>query len=47
VVAEGVETGAILGELTSLGCDEAQGWDVGKPTTATELMERMRELPKR
>ena len=43
VVAEGVETGAILGELTSLGCDEAQGWDVGKPTTAAVLLERLQE----
>jgi diguanylate cyclase (GGDEF)-like protein len=47
VVAEGVETDAILGALTNLGCDQAQGWDVGKPTTASELMERMRGLPKR
>jgi diguanylate cyclase (GGDEF)-like protein len=43
VVAEGVETGDILGELTSLGCDEAQGWDVGKPTTAGELLERLQK----
>jgi diguanylate cyclase (GGDEF)-like protein len=46
VVAEGVETGAILGELTSLGCDEAQGWDVGKPTTASKLLERLQQQQK-
>ena len=44
VVAEGVETQEILGELTSLGCDHAQGWDVGKPTTAADLMTRMRDI---
>ena len=46
VVAEGVESGAILGELTSLGCDEAQGWDVGKPTTAADLLERLQQQKK-
>ena len=31
VVAEGVESSAILAALDQLGCDHAQGWDVGKP----------------
>jgi EAL domain-containing protein (putative c-di-GMP-specific phosphodiesterase class I) len=44
VVAEGVETPAILGALTNLGCDQAQGWDVGKPTPAAELMNHLRKL---
>jgi len=44
VVAEGVETPDILDALTSLGCDQAQGWDVGYPATADELMARMRIL---
>jgi diguanylate cyclase (GGDEF)-like protein len=43
VVAEGVETEAILGALTNLGCDQAQGWDVGKPTTASVLLERLQQ----
>ena len=43
VVAEGVESGAILGALTSLGCDQAQGWDVGRPTSAADLVARLRQ----
>jgi EAL domain-containing protein (putative c-di-GMP-specific phosphodiesterase class I) len=31
VVAEGVENQAILEQLDALGCDEAQGWHIGKP----------------
>jgi diguanylate cyclase (GGDEF)-like protein len=46
VVAEGVESEAILGALTTLGCDHAQGWDVGRPTSAADLMARMRGSPK-
>jgi diguanylate cyclase len=42
VVAEGVESQAILDALASLGCDHAQGYDVGKPTSATELIEQLR-----
>jgi diguanylate cyclase (GGDEF)-like protein len=47
VVAEGVETQAILGALTSLGCDQAQGWDVGRPTTVADLLARLREQSER
>jgi len=31
IVAEGVETQAILDALAALGCDYAQGWHIGKP----------------
>ncbi len=37
VVAEGVENAAILGLLRGLGCDQAQGWHIGKPMPAVEL----------
>ncbi|MBQ0960996.1 EAL domain-containing protein [Ideonella sp. 4Y11] len=37
VVAEGVENAAILQRLRALGCDEAQGWHIGKPMPAEEL----------
>jgi diguanylate cyclase (GGDEF)-like protein len=44
VVAEGVESHEILSALNQLGCDHAQGWDVGKPMTATDLAGRLRSL---
>jgi diguanylate cyclase len=44
VVAEGVETPHILDALASLGCDHAQGWDVGFPATAEDLMACMRRV---
>jgi diguanylate cyclase (GGDEF)-like protein len=34
VVAEGVETPDVLRRLEILGCDEAQGWLLGRPMTA-------------
>jgi EAL domain-containing protein (putative c-di-GMP-specific phosphodiesterase class I)/GGDEF domain-containing protein len=37
VTAEGVETGATLSRLTSLGCDYAQGYFVGHPAAAEDL----------
>ena len=37
VVAEGVENAAILALLRGLGCDQAQGWHIGKPMPAGEL----------
>jgi diguanylate cyclase (GGDEF)-like protein len=43
VVAEGVESHAILEALTSLGCDHAQGYDVGRPTTAADLIAQLRK----
>jgi diguanylate cyclase (GGDEF)-like protein len=43
VVAEGVESRAILEELTILGCDQAQGYDVGRPTTAADLLAQLKK----
>jgi diguanylate cyclase (GGDEF)-like protein len=37
VVAEGVEEAATLTTLTSLGCDLAQGYYIGRPAAAAEL----------
>jgi diguanylate cyclase (GGDEF)-like protein len=37
VVAEGVEEQSTLDILTRLGCDLAQGYHIGKPTSATTL----------
>ncbi len=31
VVAEGVEDEALLARLTEMGCDEAQGYFIGRP----------------
>src|SRR3546814_19532779 len=36
VVAEGVETAEILDLLRSYGCDDAQGWHIGRPMPAAE-----------
>lgn len=38
VVGEGVETDQLLDRLTHLGCDDAQGWYVGKPMSPDEVM---------
>ncbi len=37
VVAEGVENAAILQRLAELGCDEAQGYHMGKPMPLVDL----------
>jgi diguanylate cyclase (GGDEF)-like protein len=37
VVAEGVESAAILAQLQALGCDEAQGYFISKPLPAAEF----------
>ncbi|MEK8046624.1 bifunctional diguanylate cyclase/phosphodiesterase [Ideonella margarita] len=37
VVAEGVENAVILEQLRELGCDEGQGWHIGKPMPGSEL----------
>ncbi len=37
VVAEGVETAAILQQLAEMGCDEAQGYHMGKPMPLVDL----------
>ncbi|MHB8507089.1 MAG: EAL domain-containing protein [Candidatus Dormibacteria bacterium] len=42
VVAEGVETQDTMDRLVALGCDVAQGYLVGRPTTAIEIARRAR-----
>jgi EAL domain-containing protein (putative c-di-GMP-specific phosphodiesterase class I) len=37
VVAEGVENAEIYRQLADLGCDEAQGYFMGKPMLSTEF----------
>ncbi len=39
VVAEGIEDAECLALLTGMGCDTAQGWHIGKPMPAAELLE--------
>ena len=43
VVAEGVETQELLDLLRSLGCDAAQGFLIGRPTSAKSLLRRLQE----
>ncbi|MDH3286575.1 MAG: GGDEF domain-containing phosphodiesterase [Betaproteobacteria bacterium] len=42
VVAEGVENEDIQSALKHLGCDRAQGYHIGKPGPAVDLLERLR-----
>jgi diguanylate cyclase (GGDEF)-like protein len=42
VTAEGIETAAQAGQLAALGCDTGQGWHLGRPTSAGELLDRRR-----
>ena len=42
VIAEGVETQAQLDFLSELGCDALQGYHIGKPMCATDLVARLR-----
>jgi EAL domain-containing protein (putative c-di-GMP-specific phosphodiesterase class I) len=43
VVAEGVETQQLLDLLRSLGCDTAQGFLIGRPTSAKGLLRRLQD----
>jgi len=43
VVAEGVETGAVLARLAALGCDEAQGYFISRPLDAHGFETFLRE----
>ena len=45
VVAEGVESEDVLETLRSLGCDEAQGYFIGRPVAAEELTSRLSSAP--
>jgi len=39
VVAEGIESEAMLSELQKLGCDYAQGYYISKPLPAEEFVD--------
>jgi diguanylate cyclase (GGDEF)-like protein len=43
VVAEGVETAAILEQLRALGCDEAQGYHLSRPIPVPAFLEWLRK----
>jgi diguanylate cyclase (GGDEF)-like protein len=43
VVAEGVESVRVLDALAQLGCDIAQGYHVGRPVNAMQMLERLRQ----
>ena len=45
VVSEGVETDAQLQILRSLGCDEAQGYLLGRPESAELALRRVLDTP--
>jgi EAL domain-containing protein (putative c-di-GMP-specific phosphodiesterase class I) len=44
VVAEGVETSATWEALMAIGCDMAQGYWLGEPMAAPDVLQRIREL---
>jgi EAL domain-containing protein (putative c-di-GMP-specific phosphodiesterase class I) len=41
VLAEGVEDAAVLSVLRDLGCDRVQGFAIGHPMPASQLLERV------
>jgi EAL domain-containing protein (putative c-di-GMP-specific phosphodiesterase class I)/CHASE2 domain-containing sensor protein len=43
VVAEGVEDEMCLAHLRALGCDQAQGWHIGRPLTADSVVDFVRK----
>jgi EAL domain-containing protein (putative c-di-GMP-specific phosphodiesterase class I) len=42
VVAEGVETAELVHELLALGCYRAQGYHLGRPKSAADLIPLLR-----
>jgi diguanylate cyclase (GGDEF)-like protein len=47
VVAEGIETQAVLERLLEVGCDSGQGFHISEPLPAEELAERLLAQPQR
>jgi EAL domain-containing protein (putative c-di-GMP-specific phosphodiesterase class I) len=47
VVAEGVENAEVLELLAGWGCDEAQGYYLGRPMSGTDLRTWLDRLPAR
>lgn len=43
VVAEGVENAALIERLSNMGCDEAQGYHIGRPMPLSQIDEWMAE----
>jgi len=43
VVAEGVENAALIDRLSTMGCDEAQGYHIGRPMPLAQIDEWMAE----
>lgn len=43
VVAEGIEDGETARSLRDLGCDVGQGYHLGRPTTAAQVVARLRD----
>lgn len=43
VVAEGVENAALIDRLSSMGCDEAQGYHIGRPMALAQIDQWMQE----
>lgn len=43
VVAEGVENAALIDRLSSMGCDEAQGYHIGRPMALSQIDEWIAE----
>ncbi|MEL7218379.1 MAG: EAL domain-containing protein, partial [Pseudomonadota bacterium] len=46
IVAEGVENEEALNALAELGCDYAQGWEIGKPVQWSDFSERLGKYEK-